>query len=139
MTDLAPAAVGLVWYGLRIWVEMGFKVLKSMGWQWQRTQRTQCERVARHWLVLAVATLWTVAVGTRVEEATVRAICPTRLWRRPLAACRAPRQASVFAQGWSWLVRQAVRGRFWRHLWLLPEAWPAPPPDLTICYHAAPT
>ena len=56
LTDLAPAAVGVVWYGLRVWIELGFKVLKSMGWQWQQTQRDECERVARHWLVLALAT-----------------------------------------------------------------------------------
>lgn len=138
LTDLAPTAIGLVWYGLRVWVELGFKVLKSIGWQWQRTQRIDCERVARHWLVLAIATLWTVAVGTRVEEAVARAICPTRLWHRPAVACAVPRQVSVFAQGWGWLVRQAVRGRFWRRLWLLPESWPTAPVAMTVCYHAAP-
>jgi len=139
LTDLAPAAVGVVWYGLRVWVELGFKVLKSVGWQWQRTQRDDPERVARHWLVLAVATLWTVAVGTRVEEATARAICPTRLWHPPRQARAVRRVVSVFAQGWSWLVRQVACGRVWRRLWLLPEPWPPPPAALTICYHGTPT
>jgi hypothetical protein len=138
MTDLAPHAVGIVWYGLRVWVELGFKALKSIGWQWQQTQRSDPERVARHWLVLAIATLWTVAVGTRVEEAVARAICPTRLWRVPRQACGAARTVSLFAQGWGWLVRQVVRGRLWRHLWLLPEPWPTPPAGLTLRYHAAP-
>src|SRR5215472_12091606 len=129
----------VVWYGLRVWVELGFKVLKSVGWQWQRTQRDDPERVARHWLVLAVATLWTVAVGTRVEEATARAICPTRLWHPPRQARAVRRVVSVFAQGWSWLVRQVACGRVWRRLWLLPEPWPPPPAALTICYHGTPT
>lgn len=135
LTDLAPDDVGVLWYGLRVWVELGFKALKSMGWQWQRTQRSDPDRVARHWLVLAIATLWTVAVGTRVEEASARAICPTRLWRPPRQASAVCRRVSVFAQGWGWLVRQVGRGRLWRHLWLVPEAWPVPPAELTICYH----
>jgi hypothetical protein len=135
LTDRAPAAVGVVWYGLRVWVELGFKTLKSIGWQWQQTQRSDPERVARHWLILAIATLWTVAVGTRVEEASAQAICPTRCWRPPRQPCAAPRTVSVFAQGWGWLVRQVVRGRLWRHLWLLPEPWPTPPANLTICDH----
>jgi hypothetical protein len=139
LTDLAPAAVGVVWYGLRVWVELGFKALKSMGWQWQRTQRDDPERVARHWLVLAVATLWTVATGTRVEEAVARGICPTRLWHPPRHASAVRRVVSVFVQGWGWLVRQVGRGRLWRHLWLLPEAWPRSPADLRICYHGTPT
>jgi hypothetical protein len=138
LTDLTPDAVGVLWYGLRVWVESGFRVLKSMGWQWERTQRTGGARVARHWLVLAVATLWTVAVGTRVEEAQARALCPTRLWRPPRHASALQRAVSLFAQGWGWLLRQAVRGRFWRRLGLLPEAWPSTPAGLTLCYHAAP-
>ena len=138
LTDLAPTAVGVVWYGLRVWVELGFKALKSLGWQWQQTQRTDPDRVARHWLVLAIATLWTVAVGTRVEEATARAICPTRFWRPPRQPGAALRTVSLFTQGWGWLVRQVVCGRLWRHLWLLPEPWPTPPIDLTIWYHGAP-
>lgn len=138
LTDLAPAGVGVVWYGLRVWIELGFKVLKSMGWQWQQTQRDACERVARHWLVLAVATLWTVAVGTRAEEAELRGGCPTRLWRPPARAWDGARTVGVFARGWGWLVRQVVRGRVWRRLWLVPEPWPTPPAEMTLCYHGTP-
>jgi hypothetical protein len=136
LTDLAPAAVGVVWYGLRVWVELGFRALKSMGWQWQQTQRRDPDRVARHWLVLAIATLWTVAVGTRVEDATAHAICPTRFWRPPQQPSTAPRTVSLLAQGWGRLVRQVVRGRLWKRLWLLPAPWPIASPPVTICYHA---
>ncbi|HEY7033017.1 MAG TPA: transposase [Thermomicrobiales bacterium] len=52
-----PAAVGVLWYGLRMWIEVGFRALKGLGWRWERTRRTDPDRVARHWLVLAVATL----------------------------------------------------------------------------------
>ena len=57
LTDLSPRAVQHSWYGLRMWIELGFRALKSVGWQWQKTRRSDPARVARHWLVLAVATL----------------------------------------------------------------------------------
>ena len=47
MTDLPPEDVGVCWYGLRFWIELGFRALKSVGWQWQRTKRTDPDRVAR--------------------------------------------------------------------------------------------
>src|SRR3982750_142571 len=69
VTDLPPERVGVSWYALRTWVELGFRALKSVGWRWGHTRRADPARVARHWLVLAVATLWTAAHGTRAEEA----------------------------------------------------------------------
>jgi hypothetical protein len=131
LTDLPPEQVGVCWYGLRIWVELGFRALKSLGWQWQRTRRTAPDRVARHWLVLAVATLWTVAVGTRVEDADACGVPPARLHTAPPPAPRR-RAASVFLTGWGWLARQFQRGRLWGRLWLAPEPWPAPPPRLAL-------
>src|SRR5450759_900306 len=40
LTDLAPDKVGVWWYSLRVWVELGFRALKGVGWQWQNTRRT---------------------------------------------------------------------------------------------------
>jgi hypothetical protein len=141
LTDLAPERVGVCWYGLRIWIELGFRALKGMGWQWQRTHRTDPTRVARHWLVLAVATVWVVAVGTRAEDAA-RWGCPPAQSRtpRPLPgpAAASPRPLSVFRQGLTWLHEQVRQRRLWRVLWLAPEPWPAPPPHLTITYHVQP-
>ena len=34
LTDLAPDQVGPSWYALRFWIELGFKAIKSLGWQW---------------------------------------------------------------------------------------------------------
>src|SRR3954464_12798309 len=67
VTDLAPDRVGVSWYALRAWVELGFRALKGVGWRWQRSRRTDPARVARHWLVLAGASLTGLAAGTRVE------------------------------------------------------------------------
>ena len=64
MTDLPPDEAGVCWYGLRFWIELGFRALKGVGWQWQKTRRTDPTRVSRHWLVLSVATLWVLAYGT---------------------------------------------------------------------------
>ncbi|HEX3312039.1 MAG TPA: transposase [Streptosporangiaceae bacterium] len=36
VTDLPPDRVGVSWYALRAWVELGFRALKGVGWQWQR-------------------------------------------------------------------------------------------------------
>src|SRR4051812_5492304 len=57
VTDLPPDRVGVGWYASRMWVELGFRALKGLGWRWQRSRRTDPARVARHRLVLAVAAL----------------------------------------------------------------------------------
>jgi hypothetical protein len=137
LTDLAPEDVGACWYGLRVWIELGFRALKGVGWQWQHTRRTNPERVARHWLVLAVAMLWVLAYGTRAEDAAALGLPPSHLRRPPPCPHWAQqRQVSLFRQGRSWLTRQLLRGKPWRRLWLAPEPWPAIPPQLQVIYHA---
>ncbi len=46
LTDLPPEAADVAWYGLRAWVEQGFKVTKRAGWQWQRTRMLHPDRAA---------------------------------------------------------------------------------------------
>jgi Transposase DDE domain len=138
LTDLPPEGVEGSWYGLRVWIELGFRALKSLGWHWERTRRTDPVRVARHWLVLAIGTLLNLAVGTRLEDAAQRGLPPGRLRRprsqRPPPAH--PRARSVFARGLDWLHRQVLRGRrWWRALWLWPEALPPLPADCTFIRH----
>jgi hypothetical protein len=136
LTDLTPGQIGVSWYGLRVWIELSFRALKSFGWDWQRTRRTDPRRVARHWLVLAVATVLSLAVGTRLEEADWRGCPPGRLRRTRTPPPRRARRVSLFARGVAWLHVHVLRGRrLWTVLWLLPEAWPQPPPDLIILPH----
>jgi hypothetical protein len=137
LTDLPPEAVGPCWYGLRAWIELGFRSLKSLGWHWERTRRTDPDRVARHWLVLAVATLWVLATGTRVEDAARLGRDPANL-RIALPPPPGPllRTASVFARGLARLRWQLLRGRrLWTRIWLWPEPWPDAPPDLLVTIH----
>ena len=54
---------------MRFWIETGFNALKSVGWQRRKTRRTDPARVERHWLVLSVATLLTLAFGSRADDA----------------------------------------------------------------------
>ena len=68
LTDLEPEAAEAVWYAFRFWIEQGFKIIKGGGWDWQKTRMEDPERVERLWLVLAVATLWVVALGAEEEE-----------------------------------------------------------------------
>ena len=67
LTDLPPENANVLWYGLRAWIERGFKLLKRAGWPWQATRMAQAERATRFWLALAVATLWLVRVGGEAE------------------------------------------------------------------------
>jgi Transposase DDE domain len=139
LTDLAPVAVGVVWYGLRVWIELGFRALKSLGWHWERLPRTHADRVARHWLVLAVATLVTLAYGTRVEDAEWAGVAPANL-RRPRTLPPDPdrRVSSVFTRGLAWLRVRLVRGQRRWHVWLRPLALPTPPPHLVLIHHLPP-
>jgi hypothetical protein len=139
LTDLPPDAVGAAWYGLRMWAEAGFRALKGVGWQWQHTRRTDPDRVARHWLVLAVATLWVVAAGTRAEVAARLGVPPDGLDRPPAAPAAAPRRAvGLFRRGLAWLRWRLAHGRPWPAPWFLPDPWPAPPPTLRLTLHHTP-
>ena len=83
LTDLPPEAVGVSWYALRFWIELGFKAVKSLGWQWDQTRRTDPARISRHWLALSVATLLALAHGTRVEDAHDAGFPQATCGRRP--------------------------------------------------------
>lgn len=131
LTDLAPEASDAGGYGLRTWIEQGFKITKRAGWQWHRTRMSAPDRAARLWLAVAVATLWLLSVGETADETIpastlldVTALCPGQ--GRTRRATRL-RLVSVFRQGWVTLLVALLRheslpqGRF------VPEPWPAVP------------
>ena len=133
VSDLPPAKVGVSWYALRMWVELGFRALKGVGWKWEHTRRRDPRRIGRYWLILAVAMMWTLATGTRVEDAAEMRVAPARLQTPPSTLVRSrPRIVSVFALGLRRLQHQLGRGRLWTRLWLRPEPWPEPPGHIHI-------
>jgi Transposase DDE domain len=138
LTDLPPEASDAGWYGLRAWIEQGFKITKRAGWQWHRTRMTDPARAARLWLAVAVATLWLLRVGGAADETIptstlldITALCPERPRSRRATRLRL---VSVFRQGWVTLLVALLRqeplpeGRF------IPEPWPMVPPLATeVC------
>ena len=131
LTDLPPETSTACWYGLRAWIEQGFKMTKRGGWQWQRTHMTKPERAARLWLAVAVATLWLLSVGGEADATVpastvpdVTALVPAQPRTRRATRLRL---VSVFRRGWNLilvaLLDQAPLplGRF------VPEPWPAIP------------
>lgn len=137
LTNLPPEAVQHSWYGLRMWIELGFRALKSMGWQWQMSRRAQPERVARHWLVMAVATLWVLGCGTRMDDAAQLGTTPDRIRVPPeLPPPMERATTSLFQRGMSAARRQLGHGRIWQRLWLRPSVLPGPYPGVkTIIHH----
>jgi Transposase DDE domain len=99
LTDLGPECSEALWYGMRAWIEHGFKLLKSDGWQWQRSQMTDPERVERLWLVLAVATRYVLALGGEVEDGKVTVETfpelPPKAAKSPTTSRRGPRTTAV--------------------------------------------
>jgi len=121
LTDLPPTACNPCWYAYRAWIEQGFKVIKSGGWEWQYTRMSQPERLERHWLAIAVATLWLVAVaGEASEEIATETIGKFATLRRQA------RQHRVFVQGLAKLTAALMNHRGLPHWRLDPDLWPEP-------------
>lgn len=153
ITDLPVQRAQAAWYGLRVWIEEGFRVLKSLGWQWQQSRITDPQRGERLWLVLALATMWTLVYGTWAEDQQVGPPPPPAAEMAPAEAVPGapvgaaesteageeqveeawpylvltrPRQKSVFRQGLT-LLKEYLwsRKRPLRTWRLAPEPWPA--------------
>ena len=131
LTDLPPDASEACWYGLRAWIEPGFKITKRAGWQWQRPPMTHPERAARLWLAVAVATLWRLSVGGAAEETIPESTVPdiTGVVPRTPRTRRATRRrlVSVFRRGWSLILVALLDQAPLPMGCFLPEPWPAEP------------
>jgi hypothetical protein len=129
LTDLPPESSEACWYGLRAWIEQGFKITKRGGWQWQRTRMTDPERAARLGLAVAVATLWLLSVGGAAEST----IPPSTFLDLTAALAQARRQrratqlrlVSVFRQGWNLILVALLQGRRLPVGHFTPEPWPS--------------
>jgi hypothetical protein len=127
LTDIAPRDAQVAWYGMRTWIEAGFKDLKRGGWQWQYTRMTDADRVARFWLALAVATLWALAVGGDGDTTL-----PVNSWVAPAthvsrrhsrSKLRTPR-LSCFRRGCIQILVTLIKGESLPLGHFVPEPWP---------------
>jgi hypothetical protein len=125
LTDLEPGAADPCWYAFRSWIEQGFKVLKSGGWNWEATRITAPDRAERQWVALAVATLWLIEVGGLAEgEPRPETVPPLPPPRTDHAR---PRHERLFRVGLGRILTGIVTG--WVPVgWIVPDPWPAPQP-----------
>ncbi len=84
VTDLPPFQVSPSWYALRMWIEAGFKFLKSAAFHWERTRMKDPARAERLWLVLALATLRVAMLAPPAKPLSLGAYPRLSLFKRGL-------------------------------------------------------
>lgn len=144
MTDLSPAqcrsqGMSAACYGLRSWIEQGFRCLKGGAYHYQRTRITDPARAERVWLVMAVSLVWTHALGgntsgnTGAEPTADPSSEPTESSLVGIFRVGVRRVLGVHRSGWIKLLVAALRGEDLP----LPERLvsaplPTVPPGLTL-------
>lgn len=128
VTDLSPAQADAAWYGLRSWIEGGFKDIKRGGWQWQQTRISDPERAERFWLIIAIATLWVVSVGGEAEATRpvsgLEHLPETHIARRRTTHRSRPRLLSCFRQGICQILSALITGQPLPLGRFCPQPWP---------------
>jgi len=129
LTDLPPETADVAWYGLRAWIECGYKDMKRGGWHWEQTKMADPARAERLWLALAVATLVVVSVGVHAEatapQPSVDHLPPTHSARRRKGTQPTRhRSISGFQHGRLLIIAAFVDGRPLPPMALIPEPWP---------------
>ncbi len=131
VTDVTPAQATAVWYGMRSWIEGGFKDTKRGGWGWHQTKMVNPQRAERLWLAIAVATLWAVSVGGEVDAtlpvSSLEALPETHVARRTATKRSRPRMLSCFARGIITIIGRLIRGDGLVLGRFIPESWPTRP------------
>ncbi len=147
VTDLGPEVAKASWYGLRGWIEQGYKRVKGEGWKLPRTRIENSKRLERLWLGVALATMWVLMVGGEAEVEGEAAAAPgagegagEQTPRLPdlgqaeqegasgegAEAAKPQRTWSVFGRGWNVLRNALAVGAILLGGWY-PEPWPDHP------------
>ena len=139
LTDLAPECADACWYGLRSWIEQGFKRSKRGGWQWQYTRMDDPARAERLWMAIAIATWWLLSVGGEAEELDDKPL-DIKIPSVPGAVRRRGKRwrvVGIFQRGWSLIVAALLNHQLLPVKAGRPEGWPSLPeingPNLAIC------
>lgn len=96
LSDLGPQQVKGNPYPLRMWIEAGFKAFKSAGLQWQDSQIPDAGRMERLILVMAVALVHLIRLGSSGLDGGLLVSDPVR-------------RLSVVSLGWLRLLAYAIR------------------------------
>jgi hypothetical protein len=137
-TDLPTDQAQATWYGLRSWIERGFKHDKSGAMRWQNTRMTDPNRASVLWLVMAIARFLSLLGGTQHFMATTAAASWPK--RHPLLTGKKPRPIlSVLVVGMLLCRMTLLTGTLPTHATLTPAPWPVTPPNhLSHHDHAPP-
>jgi Transposase DDE domain len=130
LTDLPPQAANVCWYGLRSWIEQGFKRIKSGGWQWQYTRMDDPARAERLWLAVAVATWWLLSVG---GEADAKILAETMEQAPQTHGKNRPpwRLVAIFRRGSTQIMAALLHRQKIPLGKGIPEPWPETSPTIT--------
>jgi hypothetical protein len=132
LTDLEPEHAEVSWYGMRTWIETGYKDFKRGLWGWHHSKMQEAGRVERLWLAMAVAQVWMVSVGCQAEEkqeqkdpgADLKASHIARRRRTRPADQPPERRLSCVVRGRLGLVAALFNAGVLPCGRLLPQAWP---------------
>lgn len=136
-TDLPPKQAKASWYGLRNWIERGFKHDKTGGMRWNNTRMEDPDRASVLWLVMAISRHLGILGGTsfhpspdasasKSPQPDASASTP----RNPLLTGKTPRPVlSVFVTGLLAIRMAVAYGRLPIASELVSVAWPNRPPS----------
>ena len=132
LTDLEAEQAEVSWYGMRSWVETGYKDFKRGLWGWHHSKMQNAHRVKRLWLAMAVAQVWAVSVGCQAEAKQEQTQAGTSLPATHIARRRLKRPAdqpperrlSCVVRGRLDLMAALFTAESLPQGKLLPEAWP---------------
>lgn len=98
VSDLPPSLHLMRWYARRMWHEQSFRDEKSHGFNWQASRVKEASRMHRLLLILALAQLWLMSLGSGVFKSV-----QVKKWS--LTCGQERKRLSVFQGAWQYLVR----------------------------------
>lgn len=136
LTDLSPEVADTCWYSMRSWIECLFKDTKRGGFAWHHTKINNPKRAERHWLAIAIATLWQVSVGGSVDAnlpiSSLDELPPSHIARRNFKNSVLHRSLSCFRRGFL-VIKAAILNRLpLPQGSFFPEPWPTFTPRLHV-------
>jgi hypothetical protein len=127
LTDLPPEASEACWYGMRAWIEQGFRMTKRGGWQWHRSRMEEPDRASRVWLAISVATIWLLSAGGEADqsipESTFLDVTADLMEMKRQRKATKLRLVSVFRRGWIAIFVSLISHESLPLSYFIPEPW----------------